>query len=66
VIGDVSHWHSLPLYTDYADFEIYYTDDINGTWTKANVTGSTYDCTKELNGTYPQGMRFVFSETVTA
>ncbi len=66
VIGDVSHWHQLPLYTDYADFEIYYTNDVNGTWTKANVTGSSYDCTQELNGTYPQGMRFVFDETVTA
>ncbi len=67
VIGDVSHWHpETPIFTDFASFEIYYTDDMNGAWTKADFTGISYDCGKELNGTYQQGIRFVLDETVTA
>ncbi len=67
IIGDLTGWSpETPMFTDYSDLEIYYTDDINGVWNKMDCTVVPYDCNHELNGTYIQGIRFIAKELITA
>ncbi|MBQ4065795.1 MAG: hypothetical protein IJD10_06810 [Clostridia bacterium] len=67
IIGDVSHWNSSAVkYTDYGDLEIYCTNDPNGTWSRISCTVVGYNCDVELDGTYMQGIRFIFDIDVTA
>ncbi|MBQ7603737.1 MAG: hypothetical protein IJU75_02170 [Clostridia bacterium] len=65
IIGDVSAWRGdynieTDLYTDYADLEIWYTDNPNGTWTKWECTASSFENPDNgiLYGSYPQGISF--------
>ncbi len=70
VIADRSGWadesKTAPKYTDYEDLEIYYADEMTGTWTKIETTVVPYNCQQELRGGWAQGFRFQFEETVTA
>ncbi len=67
VVADLASLNpDLPFYSDYNDLEVYYADDMDGVWTKANVTGSTYACNDELIGNFRQGIRLVFDELISA
>jgi len=70
IIADFTGWvdeaRTTPKYTDYEDLEIYYSNDVSGTWTKIETTVVPYNCDRELKGTWAQGFRFQFEETVTA